>query len=145
MCKECGSSGFCEHGLQRSRCKKCGGKGICEHGRQRYDCKECGGKRYCEHGRMRKGCKECGGKGICEHGRQRYGCKECTAAKKSAADTGADTAALSTERRVSQEEEAVAVLSPGTLVKLASEMETDTLDAFEIADACCRGDLFDLL
>ena len=23
MCKECGSSSFCEHGKQRSKCKEC--------------------------------------------------------------------------------------------------------------------------
>ena len=41
MCKECGGSGICEHGRQRSRCKECGGSGICEHGRRRTQCKEC--------------------------------------------------------------------------------------------------------
>ena len=33
MCKECGGSGICEHGRQRSQCKECGGASICEHGR----------------------------------------------------------------------------------------------------------------
>ena len=35
------------------RCKECGGSGICEHGRQRSQCKECGGGAICEHGRRR--------------------------------------------------------------------------------------------
>merc|ERR1719272_339941 len=77
MCKECGGSGLCQHGRERSRCKDCGGSGVCEHGRQRSSCKECGGGGICEHGRQRSQCKECGGSGICEHGRQRSKCKEC--------------------------------------------------------------------
>jgi len=50
MCKDCGGSGICEHGRQRSRCKDCGGSGIC---------KDCGGGSICEHGRKRSVCKDC--------------------------------------------------------------------------------------
>ena len=95
-------------------CKKCGGSSICEHGRERSKCKECGGSGICEHGRQRSQCKECGGSSICEHGRQRSKCKECR------------IAALETA--------VVEVLSPGTLVKVASEMDAEE----EEDDACCR-------
>ena len=27
MCKDCGGSGICEHGRQRTQCKECGGGG----------------------------------------------------------------------------------------------------------------------
>ena len=79
MCKECGGSGICEHGRQRSGCKDCGGSGICEHGRIRSVCKDCGGgNTKCEHGRQRSKCKDCGGGNKrCEHGRQRSKCKDC--------------------------------------------------------------------
>ena len=46
-----------------SRCKNCGGSGLCEHGRQRSQCKEGGGGGLCEHGRVRRRCKECRGGG----------------------------------------------------------------------------------
>ena len=91
---------------------------MCEHGRQRYFCKECGGKGLCEHGRRRTLCKECGGSSFCEHGKRRSRCKEC---------------------RKAAVEKVVEVLSPGTLVKVASEMdELDAEEEEENEDACRR-------
>ena len=47
------------------------------------------------------------------------------------------------ECREAAVENVVAVLSPGTLVKLASEMDGDAVDEeIDEDDACCRGDLF---
>ena len=67
----------------------------------------------CEHGRRRTQCRDCGGANFCEHGRRRCRCKECR------------IAALETA--------VVEVLSPGTRVKVASEMDAEK----EEDDACC--------
>ena len=61
QCKDCGGSGICQHGRERSQCKDCGGSSICEHGRRKSACKDCGGGSICEHGRVRSRCKDCGG------------------------------------------------------------------------------------
>ena len=68
---------------KQAKSKECGGSGICKHGRERSTCKECGGSGICQHGQERSTCKECGGSGICEHRRERSSANAAYAGKRS--------------------------------------------------------------
>ena len=87
--------------------------------RLRRRCEECGGGSLCGHGRVRSDCKECSPHRFCEHGRERRtGARMCKECRKAAV-------------------EIVEVLSPGTLEKIASEMDA----VEERIDDACRRDL----
>ena len=58
-------------------CAECGGSGICLHGRQKSHCKDCGGSQICQHRRQKGHCRECGRTALFVHGQQKSRCKEC--------------------------------------------------------------------